>query len=243
MANMVDDVMTAPAWEAEMGKSTIYKTIYDAAESAGIDPKEFLQLAQMESRFDPQAESPAGYRGLFQINPEDRDVKDHAGSNLPFITPGLYDPDVNIKFATKRFKELQVKPGDLGPMPKIPFLIKARKYNQGKHGGGEILDAYYSGKSVQEISDAPWNRTKKILNNLSDDSLNILAVEYKLNKIKKRGDRERLIYSMVGDLRSGTKSQKHILEDDPLVVDLYVGEQKRKVATSSDIVDQILKEM
>ena len=48
---------------------------------------------------------------------------------------------------------------------------------------------------------------------------------------------------MVGDLRSGTKSQKHILEDDPLVVDLYVGEQKRKVATSSDIVDQILKEM
>ena len=240
MANMIDDVMTAPAWEAEMGKSTIHKKIRDAAKSSGIDPKEFLQLAQMESRFDTQAESGQGYRGLFQINPEDEDVKVHASSNLPFIAPGLYDPDVNIKFATKRFKSLQAKPGDAGPMPKIPFLVKAIKYNQGNKGGGQILDAYYSGKSIQETADAPWNRTKKMLHNISDDDLKTLAEKYSKNKDLNRS-RESLIESMIG--RKGANLSNEAIRSDPNVVQMYVDRQKIKVAESSKEADRILKEI
>ena len=243
---LIDDVMTAPAWEAEMGKSTIHRKIRDAAKSAGINPKEFLQLAEMESGFDPQAESPAGYRGLFQINPEDRDVKAHASSNLPFITPGLYDHDVNLKFATKRYKEIEDD----------TFLKTAIRYNQGNKGGGEILAAYSSGKSIKaELLDpkniarreqnnpnytpAPWNRTKKILNNLTDTSLNDLAKIYGLSEIKAKGDRKLLINSMI-DKKSTTYGK---LVDNPLLVKLYVGDQQEKVKSSGSIVDRILKEI
>ena len=243
---IVNDVMTAPAWEAEMGKSTIHKKIRDAAKSAGINPKEFLQLAQIESEFDPQAESPAGYRGLFQIDPEDKDVRAHASSNLPFITPGLYDPDVNINLATERYKKIKDN----------TFLKTVIRYNQGNKGGGEILAAYNSRKSIKaelldpkniarrEINNpnyipAPWNRTKKILNNLTDDGLNILADQYKLSKIKGKGDRKRLINSMI-DKKSTTYGK---LVDSPFLVELYVNEQKGKVSTSSDIVNDILKEI
>ena len=226
---IVNDVMTAPAWEAEMGKSAIYKTIYDTAKSSGIDPREFLQLAQMESGFDTQAVSSQGYHGLFQLNPKDKDIKNYMSRNLPFTSPGLHDPDVNVEFAAKRYKLL----GD----DTVPFLVKAVKYNQGKKGGGQILDAWESGKSIQETSDAPWNRTKKMLNNMADDDLRFLAKKY--NKDLNLS-RESLIESMIG---KGSDSSNLAIRSDPKVVKMYINRQKKKVSDSSIEVAKILKDM
>ena len=229
---IVDDVMTAPAWEAEMGKSALYKTIYDAAKSSGINPKEFLQLAQMESGFDTQAVSSQGYHGLFQLNPKDKDIKNYMSRNLPFTSPGLHDPDVNVEFAAKRYKLL----GD----DTVPFIVKAVKYNQGKKGGGQILDAWESGKSIQETSDAPWNRTKKMLNNMSNDDLKKLTLVHSKNKDVNRS-RESMIESMIGT--KGSHSSNKAIRNDPNVVQMYISSQQGKVNSSGEEVAKILKEM
>ena len=219
---IVDDVMTAPAWEEELGKGSIYKAIQDEAISSGIDPKEFMQLAQIESGFKSTAESEQGYHGLFQLDPDD--YVGYMGENrIPFNIPSLSDPITNAKLAAKRYKKYK---GD--------FLSKVIEHNQGKKGKGQILSAYNSGESIKAHSAEPWNRTKKVLNNLSDTSLGILAKKYNL-----KGNRSQLIASMVGTI----KNQKHILEDDPMVVDLYITEQERKVKSSGSIVDKILKEI
>ena len=217
MGNIIDEVMTAPAWEEELGKGSVYKAIQDEAISAGIKPKEFMQLAQIESNFKTTAESPTGYRGLFQLDPNQ-----YMGSP-PFNPPSLFDPITSSRLAAKEYKSYK---GD--------FLTKVIGWNQGKKGGQQILNAFKAGGSIKSHSAEPWNRTKKILHNLSDDNLNILADKYKL-----KGNRNQLINLMI-DKKSKTFGN---LSDDPLLVNLYVAEQQGKVKSSSKEVDKILKEM
>ena len=214
---IVNDIMTAPAWEEELGKSSVYKAIQDEAISAGINPKEFMQLAQIESNFKPMVESDQGYRGLFQLDPSN-----YRGAP-PFNIPSLFDSKVNAALAAKEYKKY-----------KGSFLNKVIAHNQGKKGSRQILNAHSAGESIKAHSTEPWNRTKKVLNNLSDTSLGILATKYNL-----KVNRSQLIASMVVTI----KNQRHIVEDDPMVVDLYITEQEGKVKSSGSIVDKILKEI
>ena len=214
---ITNDVMTAPLWEEELGKSGSYKAIKDAASLHNIDQKEFMQLAQIESGFKTTVESPTGYRGLFQLDPSN-----YRGSP-PFNPPSLFDAKTNAEFAAKEYKDFG---GD--------FLNKVIRWNQGKKGGQQILNAHSVGGSIRAHSKEPWNRTKKILNNLSDKSLNIIADKYKI-----KGDRNQLINVMI-DKKLNTFRN---LSDDPLLVNLYVDEQKGKVESSGKEVDRILKEI
>ena len=232
----VTDVWTSSPMEKEMSKSDVYQAIQDAASSGGVDPKELMQLAQIESNFDPQARAEGGkYRGLFQLDP----------MNYPPFNPSrLEDPYIGSELGVEEYKKIKDN----------TFLKTVIRHNQGNKGGGEILAAHSSGRSLKaELLDpkniarrqktnanykpAPWNRTRKVLNNLSDTSLNILASKHGLSEIKAKGDRELLLSSMVGN----TKNPKHVVDDDPLVVSLYMEEQQGKVDTSSDIVDKILR--
>ena len=221
MAFNITDVWTSSPMEKEMGKSDIYQAIKDAASLYGVNDKELMQLAQIESNFDPKAraDNKGLYRGLFQLDP----------MNYPPFNPSrLEDPFIGAELGAKEYKKLKDD----------TFLKRVIKYNQGNKGGRQILNASIAGESIKDHSSEPWNRTKKILNNLSDTNLEYLANKHGL----KGKTREQLIHSMVGDLSSGRKSQKHILEDDPEVVSLYMEEQQGKVDTSSNIVDKILKE-
>ena len=234
----VTDVWTSSPLEKEMGKSDVYEAIKKAASSSGVDHRELMQLAQIESNFDPKAVSKQGYRGLLQLDPR----------NYPPFNPSrLDDPYIGAELGAEEYKKIKDD----------TFLKTVIRHNQGNKGGGEILAAHSSGRSIKaELLDpdkiaerkktnanyapAPWNRTRKVLNNLSDKSLNELADKHGLSSIKKVGDRELLIYSMVGDTRN---PKKNIVVDDPLVVSLYMDEQKAKVRTSETVVDKILKEM
>ena len=234
----VTDVWTSSLMEKEMGKSDILQAIRDAASSSGVNPMELMQLAQIESNFDPKARARAGegkYRGLFQLDPMD---------HPPYRETALEDPNIGAKLGAKEYKkyiyeEKNEGTGDEG-WKFDKFYEKVIRHNQGRKGSRQILNAYNDGvevKSIQETSDAPWNRTKKMLNNMADDDLRSLAKKY--NKDLNLS-RESLIESMIG---SGTHPSNLAIRSDPDVVEMYVNRQKTKVATSSTEVDKILKEM
>ena len=227
MAFNVTDVWTSSPMEKEMGKSDILQAIRDAASSSGVDPMELMQLAQIESNFDPQARAGDGkYRGLLQLDPM---------NHPPYTESALEDPNIGAELGAKEYKTYKKEKG----WEFDQFYEKVIRHNQGRKGSRQILNAYNDGKSIQQTSKAPWNRTKKMLNNMTDDDLKILAKIYSKNKNLNRS-RESLIESMIG---KGTHSSNLAIRSDPDVVKMYVKRQISKVATSSTEVNRILKEM
>ena len=229
----VTDVWTSSLMEKEISKSHVYEAIRNAAFSSGVDYRELMQLAQIESNFDPQARAGGGkYRGLLQLDPID---------HPPYSTSGLEDPNIGAELGAKEYKTYKYEKkneetGDLG-WEFDKFYEKVIRHNQGRKGSRQILNAYNKGESIQETSKAPWNRTKKMLNNMTDNDLRRLAEKY--NKDLNRS-RKSLIESMIG---SGTHPSNLAIRSDPEVVKMYVERQKAKVATSITEVDKILKEM
>ena len=226
----VTDVWTSSPLEKEMGKSDVLRAIRDAASSSGVDPMELMQLAQIESNFDPKAESSQGYRGLLQLDPR----------NYPPFNPSrLDDPYIGAELGAEEYKKYRYeeKRGeDLG-WEFNKFYEKVVRHNQGRKGSREILNAYNEKKSIQLTSKAPWNRTKKMLNNMADEDLKALADDYNIDI---NLSRESLIRSMIG---TGSDSSNLAIRSDPKVVKMYINRQKKKVSDSSIEVDKILKEM
>jgi soluble lytic murein transglycosylase len=76
------------------------------AESRNLDPALLCAVILEESRFDPQALSVAGARGLMQIMPATG--KDIAKSLKvrPFDEQKLYDPELNIRFGSSYLARL-----------------------------------------------------------------------------------------------------------------------------------------
>ena len=236
MAFDVTDVWTSSPMEKEMSKSDVYQAIQDAASSGGVDPKELMQLAQIESNFDPKARATGSrYRGLLQLDPM---------NYPPYTESALEDPNIGAELGAKQYKTYKYesalgtdKGWEFGKSPD-QFYEKVIRHNQGRKGSRQILNAYNDGKSIQQTSKAPWNRTKKMLNNMTDDDLKILAKIYSKNKDLNRS-RESLIESMIG---KGTHPSNLAIRSDPDVVKMYVKRQISKVATSSTEVNRILKE-
>ena len=228
---MIDDVMTAPAWEEEMGKSAIYKAIQDEALLAGVDPKEFMQLAYMESTFKPKAKSGRGYHGLFQLNPAE--YRGYMGENaIPLNIPSLFDPNVSSKLAAKKYKKLK---GDT-------FLEKAVRYNQGPTGGYQIIDAYKQKISIYDKigGQGSWNRTRNMLFNMADKDIMSVGSKYSGGKTIKKDGRGAVINAIMGTKENPKYTD---IRKDKNVVKLYVENQSKKVGESATIVDQILKDM
>ena len=228
---LIDDVMTAPAWEEELGQSSVYKAIQNRAISVGIDPKEFMQLAYMESTFDPKARSGQGYHGLFQLNPAE--YRGYMGeSSTPYNIPSLYDSDVNARLAAEKYSKL--RGGD--------FLEKAVRYNQGPTGGYQIMDAYKKDISIYDKigNKGSWNRTRNMLFNMSDNDIMSVGSKYSSGKTIKKDGRGAVINAIMGTKENPKYND---IRKDKNVVKLYVENQSKKVGESASIVDQILKEM
>ena len=230
----VTDVWTSSPLEKEMGKSDVLRAIRDAASSSGVDPMELMQLAQIESNFDPQARAEGGkYRGLLQLDPM---------NYPPYTESALEDPNIGAELGAKEYKTYKYESAlgrDKG-WEFDQFYEKVIRHNQGRKGSRQILNAYNDGvevKSIQETSDAPWNRTKKMLNNMADDDLRFPAKKY--NKDLNLS-RESLIESMIG---KGTHSSNLAIRSDPDVVKMYINRQKKKVSDSNIEVAKILKDM
>lgn len=101
----------SPPEDAELNMLMLYPIVqWDAllkeALSAGVDPFLVLSVIRQESRFDPDALSPANAHGLMQLIPS---TAERVGSRLGMTginTERLRDPEINLRLGTQYLAEL-----------------------------------------------------------------------------------------------------------------------------------------
>ncbi|HKV40035.1 MAG TPA: lytic transglycosylase domain-containing protein, partial [Blastocatellia bacterium] len=77
-----------------------------AARALGVDPRLILSLARQESRFDPEAKSPASARGLLQFIPETALKLAREEGLSKFQLDDVYDPKVALALTARYLSDL-----------------------------------------------------------------------------------------------------------------------------------------
>ena len=92
-------VRAEPDWYVRFRYPLQYESIVRAhADNYGIDPSLLAAVIYTESKFDPDAKSPAGAVGLMQLLPETaQGIADHTGGGN-YRPSDLYDPELNIRY-------------------------------------------------------------------------------------------------------------------------------------------------
>ncbi len=88
-----------------------------------VDPALAFAHTLQESRFQPEAISPAGAVGLMQIMPIT--ARQHAGLGLGQSTSALQDPATNMSYGQKNLEMLRDASGTQGLLPKIMAAYNA----------------------------------------------------------------------------------------------------------------------
>lgn len=124
-----------------------------AVEETGLDPFLIVAMMRVESRFNPQAESRKGARGLMQVMPETGAwVAMQMG--MPRFHPDLlFDPEVNVLIGAWYFAHLQSR---FGGQP-IPALAA---YNGGQGNVRRWLDSSLWDGTVDHVDRIPFAETR-----------------------------------------------------------------------------------
>jgi soluble lytic murein transglycosylase len=78
-----------------------------------LDPALLAAVVYVESRFDPNAESPAGAIGLMQLLPETaKGIALRTGGHR-FVVADLRDPEINVRYGSWYLHHLRDRYGDL----------------------------------------------------------------------------------------------------------------------------------
>jgi hypothetical protein len=87
----------------------VQKIVAQAANEHGIDPDLINAVIWVESRFDPEAKSPAGARGLMQLMPA---TAAYLAKQMGEHNPRAYDPAFNVRAGALYLAEMIEKFGD-----------------------------------------------------------------------------------------------------------------------------------
>jgi hypothetical protein len=87
----------------------VQKIVAQAATEHGVDPDLINAVIWVESRFDPEAKSPAGARGLMQLMPA---TAAYLAKQMGEHNPRAYDPAFNVRAGSLYLAEMIEKFGD-----------------------------------------------------------------------------------------------------------------------------------
>jgi soluble lytic murein transglycosylase len=125
---------TKPGWYGKMRYPLAYEhVIVGHAENYDLDPALLAAMIYRESRFDPNARSPAGALGLMQLLPETaKGIALNTGGEK-FVVHDLYDPEINIRYGAFYLRRLLRKYDD--------ERLAIAAYNAGQRNVDEWLAA------------------------------------------------------------------------------------------------------
>lgn len=126
--------------------------VQEAARKFNIDPFFILAIMREESRFDSEARSIAGAKGLLQLMPETASRLSKELSIKIKNPDDLYEPKTNILIGSYYLKKL------LEEFQSLPAAIAA--YNAGENAVREWLKNGRYKSSDEFIEDIPFNETK-----------------------------------------------------------------------------------
>ncbi len=123
-----------------------------AAQKNRIDPLLILAVMREESRFDPEARSIAGARGLLQLMPGTAQrIAKPANVSLGHLNQ-LYDPKTNVLLGTYYLRQL------LDTFNSLPVALAA--YNAGAHVVSDWLERGNYNTIDEFIEDIPFRETR-----------------------------------------------------------------------------------
>jgi soluble lytic murein transglycosylase len=103
-----------PGWYLRTRYPLEYEQIIRGhASNHGLDPALLAAVVYVESRFDPNAESPAGAIGLMQLLPDTaKGIALRTGGDR-FVVADLRDPEINVRYGSWYLEHLSRRYGDV----------------------------------------------------------------------------------------------------------------------------------
>jgi len=129
-----------------------WNTIKKVSAEHDIDPFLLLAVMREESRFDPEAHSPAGAIGLMQLMPQ---TARRTARSLKLDINDIFDIETNVKLGTHYLNGLIKKFGS------VPVALAA--YNAGEHRVKKWLKNGNYDAFDEFIEDIPFKETRKYI--------------------------------------------------------------------------------
>lgn len=127
------------------------QTIREASEAYGVEPSLVAGVIYAESRYDPEAVSHQGARGLMQITPETAEfIQRNSG-----ITGDFTDPETNIWMGTWQLSYLEGR-----------YLGDERAMLAAYNSGVGNVDGWLSDTEFDIESDIPFTETRHYVDNV-----------------------------------------------------------------------------
>ena len=127
--------------------------VFEAAAENELDPYLLISVMYVESKFNPEAVSKQGARGLMQIMPQ---TGNWAADNLGyqnFEVDDLYDPQVNIQCGSWYLARLKAEFDN-----RLPVVLAA--YNGGQGNVGQWLENEKWDGKHENLAAIPFSETR-----------------------------------------------------------------------------------
>lgn len=127
--------------------------VFEAAVENGLDPYLLVSVMYVESKFNAEAVSSQGARGLMQIMPQTGQWIAKTLDDTDFEVDDLYKPEVNIKYSSWYLARLKEEFNN-----RLPVVLAA--YNGGQGNVGQWLeDEKWDGKH-ENLTNIPFTETR-----------------------------------------------------------------------------------
>lgn len=149
-------VLIFPRWISVFYPQPHQDLIFAMAKEYEVDPYLVFAVIRAESKYQSNARSPVGARGLMQIMPETSFwIAENLGIEN-FDIEELHQPEVNIRFGCWYLANLNKQ-----FEANLPVVIAA--YNAGRGNVREwLIEEQWDG-SVEQLDDVPFPETKKYI--------------------------------------------------------------------------------
>lgn len=152
-------ILTFPSWISIFYPRPHYDLVLKSSAEHDIDPYLVFAIIRAESKYQVQARSSAGARGLMQIMPETAWWIAEQQGVKEFDTEELLDPELNISFGCWYIANLQ-KEFD----GRIPLVIAA--YNAGRGKVREwVIEQQWDG-DAEKLDNIPFEETRQYVSNV-----------------------------------------------------------------------------
>ncbi len=158
------------AWLLGMGPSWLLRStlplrfeefIVTHADNHGLEPALLAAMINVESGFDPDAESSAGAIGLMQLTPSTgQGIADRTGG-ARWTVEDLHDPELNIRYGSWYIAHLLERfAGE-----EDPTLVALAAYNAGQ---GNVIEWIEAGGGTLELDGIPFPETRSYVVQVRD---------------------------------------------------------------------------
>ncbi len=152
-------VISFPKWISIFYPEPHRDIVFSSAYDNHVDPYLVFAIIRAESKFQSNAESPVGAKGLMQIMPETAQWIAVQQGIENFDTAELHQPEVNIQFGCWYLANLSQEFDD-----NLPLVIAA--YNAGRGKVGEWIQSGEWDGSLESTEDIPFAETRQYVENV-----------------------------------------------------------------------------